>query len=509
MHDFGRADFSTQLPGQRLPRCTPVRTVYPYRLSLPECALTNFRVHIFGRLLVGLIKLSLATLCAAWLAGCTDEQPRPNLVLITVDTLRADRLGCYGADVATPHIDRLASEGTVFLNAASPMPSTRPAHFSILSSLYPRDHGVTSNALSLPPEIQTLPQLFETQGYRTGGFTGVGILAPGSGAERGFEVFQAPENGARSAREVVSEAIDWLSNDHNRPFFLWVHVYDPHLPYLPPDGTDIAAPPEIRSPGFSRTAIWPLLENNSGDLPRSLFDYALDLYRSEVEYVDRQLGGLLDTLRRRDDFERTAILLTADHGECFENGIFFEHGGCLGDGAIQVPLILRYPPAVAAPQRVETQVELVDIAPTLLEIADLTPPDEWAGKSLLNLDQTPHSIAYIQHTAWTDRALLERRSRREIFKSVAGAPLRPIETIEQFALRTPVWKYVLSPNGEELYNLEQDPGESAEVAADHPETLGDLRTLLRRWLAEHPGHTVATDETDSDLERTLEALGYL
>ena len=450
---------------------------------------------------------SLAVICGAWLSGCSDE--RPNIILITIDTLRADRLGCYGAEVATPHIDRLAREGATYLNAASPMPSTRPAHFSLLSSLYPRDHGVTSNALSLPPEIRTLPQIFEAHGYRTGGFTGVRILAPGSGAERGFETFLAPESGTRSAREVVSQSIDWLHSEDHQPFFLWIHLYDPHIPYRPPDGADSKPPPGIESRGFSRTAVWSLLEQNGGDLPGPLFDYALAQYRAEVEYVDRQLGTLLKTLRQRDDFERTAVLLTADHGECFENGIYFEHGGCLGDGAVKVPLILRYPSVVAANQRIEPQVELIDVAPTLLEIAALPRPDAWAGSSLLHLDRAPPRAAFIQHTVWNERALQERRSRHTVFKSVAGAPVRAPKTVEKMALRTPLWKYVLSASDEELYDLRLDPGERVDVADEHPETALELRSLLRRWLTEHPAQSVATEEADSDLEQTLEALGYL
>ncbi|MEM7581923.1 MAG: sulfatase [Acidobacteriota bacterium] len=447
--------------------------------------------------------------CAMLLSGCARE--RPNVVLITVDTLRADRLGSYGADSQTPEMDRLASEGAVFLNAASPMPSTRPAHFSLLASRYPRDHGVTSNALALAPEIQTLPEILLADGYRTGGFTGVAILAKGSGAARGFETFDAPRSGARPAGEVIPQALEWLESDEQGPFFLWVHVYDPHMPYGPPDGVEVETPPELASPAFSRAAIWPHLERHDGNLSRHLYDYALALYRAEVEYTDRQLGRLFDALRQRSDFERTAIVLTADHGECFENGFYFEHGGCLGDGATRIPLILRYPPAVPAQERIERQVELIDVAPTLLEIATLKPPAAWAGQSLLAADSSPERErpAFIQHTVWSERALRERRSRREVFRSIDGMPVSPIDSINRLALRTPSWKYHVSPMDEALYDLRTDPEERRNVASTHRETVAELRARLRRWLADHPTRTTEPAELDRELEKTLESLGYL
>ncbi len=453
--------------------------------------------------------LVLTWLCLPAL-GCLERAPEkpPNVVLVTVDTLRADRLGCYGAAPRTPEIDRLASQGALFTNAASPMPSTRPSHFSILTSLHPRAHGVTSNALSLPEEIVTLPEIFSAAGYRTAGFTGVKILAPGSGAERGFAVFDAPPTGRRTAEDVVTRAESWLgSAGDGEPFFLWLHVYDPHIPYAPPAGFAVE-PPTGFPANFSYQSVRPALEHTEGDVPQELLDYALAMYHGEVEYVDQQLGRLLRALADRQLLDETVVVFTADHGECFENGIYFEHGGCLFDGAVRVPLILRYPLAVAASQRLSRQVELLDVAPTLLELAGLEVPESFAGTSLL-AERRRGGAAFLQHPVYLERAVQARMERRSYLRSVTGELLKTVETAEKVALRTPSWKYILTGGEEELYDLENDPVERRNLAGERLEIVERLRPLLERWVRENPLERRAADELDEELERTLRSLGYL
>ncbi len=449
-------------------------------------------------------------LVAGSLAACNTEKPQPpNVLLITVDTLRADHLGCYGAATATPHVDRLAREGALFLNAASPMPSTRPAHFSLLTSLYPRQHGVLSNADSLAEGIVTLPQLFAAAGFRTAAFTGVKLLAPGSGAERGFVTFESPEKGHRIAEEVVPQARAWLrAHAGDGPFFLWLHVFDPHMPYAPPDRARIPRPDEL-PPGlseFSRPQIRSLLENSGGDLPPWLLEYALALYRAEVEYVDRQLGDLLATLDELSLTTDTLVAFTADHGECFGGGYYFEHGRCLFDGAVRVPLILRYPPAID-PGVVSRQVELLDVAPTLLTLAGLPTPSPFAGRSLLAAgDDRP---AFLQPPSYSDQATQARAERLEYLRSVAGEPVRDPEAGGHLALRTESWKYILTGAGGELYDLANDPQERTDLAGERPDVVRRFRPLLARWLKEHPPAPRTATEPDEELERTLRALGYL
>ncbi len=447
---------------------------------------------------------------AGLLAACGPPRPAPpNVLLITVDTLRADQLGCYGGAAATPHIDRLARQGTRFLNAASPMPSTRPAHFSLLTSLYPRQHGVLSNADSLAEGIVTLPQLFAAADYRTAAFTGVKLLAPGSGAERGFATFEAPEKGYRIAGEVVPEAREWLRSQDGGPFFLWLHLFDPHMPYAPPDGARISRPAKLPAAvtEFSRPQIRSLLEDRGGDLPRWLLDYARQLYRGEVEYVDRQLGELLATLDELDLAADTAVVFTADHGECFGNGYYFEHGRCLFDGAVRVPLIVRHPPAIDAGVEVRRQVELLDVAPTLLDLAGLPVPPQFSGRSLLAVgDRRP---AVVQPPVYGDTAARRRAERGLFLRSVAGQPLRDADAGGHLALRTESWKYILSGDREELYDLREDPQELSDLAGERPDVVRRLRPFLARWLKAHPAPPRDAAEPDAELQQTLRALGYL
>ncbi len=453
-----------------------------------------------------------AAVCQAACSPSESAKTRPNVLLITVDTLRADRLGCYGSTSAsTPAIDRLAREGTLFVNAAAPMPSTRPSHASILTSLYPRDHGVLSNAETLAEEITTLPELFAAAGYLTAAFTGVKLLARGSGMEKGFATFEAPEKGEhRIAGEVVAQAQRWLRSERGgRPFFLWLHVYDPHMPYAPPTPS-VTAPPELPADaaGFSRPPLRPLLERTGGDLPRSLLEYALAMYGAEVEYVDRQLAGLLATLREQDAMENTVLVFTADHGECFENGFYFEHGECLFEGAIRIPLLLRYPPAVTAGKRMEGQVELLDIAPTLLELAGLPAAPGFAGRSLLAPGDPTARVAFLQRPVYSPRAI-ERRQRREYLRSIAGEPLEASRNGRMAGLRTPSWKYITGDGSEWLYDLRTDPGERINLAGERPGLARKLRQHLELWMEEHPIPLRAPSDPDAELEKTLKALGYL
>ncbi len=448
---------------------------------------------------------------AVLLAACGPHRPGPpNVLLITVDTLRADQLGCYGAAATTPHVDRLAREGTLFLNAASPMPSTRPAHFSLLTSLYPRQHGVLSNADSLAEEVVTLPQLFAAAGYRTAAFTGVKLLAPGSGAERGFATFESTQKGHRIAEEVVPQARGWLrSHSGSGSFFLWLHLFDPHMPYAPPDGARVPRPAELPATvsEFSRPQIRSLLEDSGGDLPLWLLEYALELYRGEVEYVDRQLGDLLATLDELSLTTDTLVVFTADHGECFGNGYYFEHGRCLYDGAVRVPLILRYPPAIDAGVEVNRQVELLDVAPTVLALAGLPVPPPFAGRSLLAA--AGRRPAFLQPPVYSDKASRARAERLTYLRSVAGDPLRDTAAGDRLALRTEAWKYILGSSGGELYDLENDPREITDLAGERPDVVRRFRALIARWLEEHPPAPRGDDEPDEELKRTLRALGYL
>ncbi len=325
---------------------------------------------------------------ASALLACADEPSRTSFLLITVDTLRADALGSYGASPSvTPNLDRLASQSTVFENAAAPMPLTRPSHFSLLTSLYPREHGVMNNRIKLPDEHLTLAEILAEAGYRTGAFVAVGHLSEESGAGQGFEVIRAPKR-QRPANEVVDEALAWAGSlDGNDPFFLWVHVFDPHQPYEQIDAELGDVDPEMmkKLPSIDWSDLYTLADENEGDIPQEVLDHAQDLYRAEVAWVDQQLGRLLEGIASVRNPDDTFTVLTADHGECFEDGVFFDHSDCLLDGALRIPLMVRHPASFVAGKRVATQVSIVDVAPTILEAAGLSLPAEFSGSSLQSL----------------------------------------------------------------------------------------------------------------------------
>jgi choline-sulfatase len=435
------------------------------------------------------------------------------VILITIDTLRADRLGCYGGTVKTPNIDRLAREGLVFDNAACPMPQTRPSHFSIMTSLYPRQHGVVNNRIALPQKLVTLPELFRAAGYRTGGFVAVKLLDRDSGAAQGLETFVAPtESPQWTADHVVPRAVEWVDapDGRKKPFFLWLHLFDPHMPYAPPpryrpppDGPVAAELPIVSWEALSRVAV-----ARKGALPQAALERALDLYAGEIAFTDHWIGVLLKALDAHGLTDRTVIAFTADHGECFGHGIFFEHTTCLYDGAVRVPLVLRYPGRVPAGERRDVQVENLDIAPTLLALAGVKVPPPFQGRSLLRAGGD--GVAFLEHPLLQGGAADRRSHRSETLGSVAGQPLRPtLADDAPLGLRTPRWKYLRTGEQEELYDLDADPAETRNLAGQKPPALRLLEGRLQAWLDTHPLKIGDQSRISDELRETLRALGYL
>jgi arylsulfatase len=447
--------------------------------------------------------------------GCGGGQPArpPSLVLVTIDTLRADALGAYGAEgSATPNLDRLARESTVFLRALAPMPLTRPAHFSIFTARYPREHGVLNNRLALPHSETTLAERLRDAGLRTGAFVGVGLLAPGSGAEHGFEVLGAPRERRRDGEEVVRESLAWVrALPAGAPFFLWVHLFDPHLPYAPP--------PELRTgldPELARTLPsvgWKELEAaaraHGGDVPREILDHARRLYAGEVASVDRLVGALLEGIEAARDREHLAVLFTADHGECFEGGVYFEHSDCLREGALRVPLFVRHA-SFPAGLRVATPVSLVDVAPTLLRLAGSEPPAGLSGRPLQDLLAGDSERYVLVQYPLYQREIEGRLGRQAAIRSVAGEPVAPIlVATERVGIAGPRWKYLRTLEGgaasEELFAVDD---RREEPAALDPALREELAARLDDLLAERPLRILDAGRINPELLETLRALGY-
>jgi len=283
----------------------------------------------------------------------------PNLLLVTIDTLRADHVGVYGAaNARTPTLDALATRGVRFEHAQSPVPLTGPSHATILTGLYPPRHGVRDNIVfPLDPRHKTLASRLKTEGYRTAAFVGAYPVAAAFGFRQGFDTFsenfkESPIPGAgaqRPANEVVDDTLGWLAKPGDGPFFLWMHLYDPHAPYDPPEPY--------------RT------------------EFAGRLYDGEVAFADTQLGRVFDWLRSSGHDADTVVAVLADHGESLGEHGELTHAVLIYEATLHVPFLLAGP-GVPRGTTVSARVTTVDVAPTLLRLLGREPTAEMTGRDL-------------------------------------------------------------------------------------------------------------------------------
>jgi arylsulfatase len=454
----------------------------------------------------------LAVLLPA-LAGCGGRSPRPDLVLVTIDTLRAQSLGAYGGTEArTPNLDRLARASVLYEAATSPLPETRPAHFSLFTARLPQQHGSTSNSVTLADAEITLAEVLSARGYDTAGFVGCTLLDERSGAQQGFAAFDGGDELTRPASEVVGAARRWLAQRRGArrrdgtPFFLWVHLFDPHMPYAPPAPFD--SPREGEAPAITGPYLEQVARANSGDVPAPVLARARRLYHGEVEYADQQVGLLLAELGR---LPRPPLLaVTADHGECFANGTYFDHSGCLYQEAIAVPLLLHWPGELPAGARVTPVVSTVGLAPTLLRLAGIdTPPELGAPPLPLPGEPAAERTAFFQLPLYPPREVVNRLRVVATMRSVAGRPTRPPSAAKpQIGARRGSWVYLRRGGDEELYDLARDAEQARSLASAHPRRLRQLRRASREWLRRHP-LPEPSGEISPETRRQLEALGYL
>jgi arylsulfatase A-like enzyme/predicted Zn-dependent protease len=409
----------------------------------------------------------LAILLSIALPGChhlsTAGAGVADVLLITVDTARADKFSYAGpSSVPTPNIDALAAEGTAFLQAVSPAPITLVAHASLLTGRLPIDHGVRNNGTyRLGPEAVSLAELLQERGYRTAAFVGAAVLDSRYGLDQGFDhydddVYENKHHPERRGEIVVARALGWLRQAGDERTFLWVHLFDPHSPYEPPQ------PERARHPNVP--------------------------YDGEIAYVDRVVGDLLQGYRELGRFDRALIVFTSDHGESLGEHGEESHGVFVYDATVRVPLVIRSP-GLGAGHRVEAQVQLVDVLPTVAELARIPAPERLRGRSLVPLARG--------RKAASSPAYLESLFPEENF---GWSRLEGV--------RSDDWKLVIGVEPE-LYHLESDARETRDLAADQPERLAALTALLRSDFAEKDRTDAQTVELDEVSRRELEALGYL
>jgi len=429
-----------------------------------------------------------------------------------IDTLRADKLGCYGNPRGlTPAIDRLARDGVVFERACAHSPWTLPSVATLLTSLHPQEHGaggwldLSGLAAGRPTrprfhgldfEIETVAERFHDAGYATAAVVNVDFLAESFGLTQGFEHVDArwsdDNRDVRTAAETTASALDWLSGNRRRPFFLMVHYFDPHAVYAPPPAfrRRFAAPQDRASDAFVFGTRQDLLRLRSGriGLDRAVVERAERLYDGEIAYTDHEIGRLLAGLDELGLTASTLVVVTADHGEEFLDHGGFEHGHTLYDELLRVPLILRLP-SLLPPRRIARRVRLIDVAPTLCELTGVPAAESFAGRSLLAPEAELSDRPVLAHgNFWGPPGM-----------SWYSGPYKLILTPD--AAGTP---------SAELYLPAEDPGERRDLSSVAPQVVRRLTAELReqrRWLGARARGTEI--ELDPQQRRRLRALGYL
>jgi arylsulfatase A-like enzyme/Flp pilus assembly protein TadD len=392
-----------------------------------------------------------------------------NVLLITLDTTRADRLGCYGyPDAQTPNLDFLATNGIQFLNAYCQVPLTCPSHCSILTGTYPMYHQVRNNGTYyLAPEIQTLAEVLKTSGLETSAFVSSFTVDSRFGLDQGFDVYDdllSPDqtfkalNSERRADAVYASFSRWLDEREDGRFFSWVHFFDPHIPYDPP--------------------------SHYGE------EFAENPYDGEIAFMDFYVGKILEKLRAEDLLEKTLIVVAGDHGEAFGEKQEKGHGVFIYESTMRVPLIFYAPINLPQGQRIEARARLIDIMPSILDFLNIPVTEDIQGVSLL-----PH---------------MEGRTKADLSSYIESFyPRENYGWSQLVGLIDGDWKYIKAPK-QELYNLEQDPWEETNLILDEVKVAQEIKEKLEALIEESISQRVAEKRSLSSEERErLRSLGYI
>lgn len=456
---------------------------------------------------------------AAAVTACGNESEssgRLNVLLVVLDTARADKLGSYGHEGGlTPRLDELAGQGARFEHVTAHAPWTLPSTASLLTSLHPQEHGAGGSLdltplsegkppkirfSALPSAVETVAETFRDAGWRTGAVVNVDFLDEGFGLTQGIDDVDARwyESNAevRSATETTDQALRWMGQraQLDEPFFLLAHYFDAHAVYAPPAEyrRAFAAPQDRDSESFvfGTRAHMLMLRSDRLELEPAILARAERLYEAELAYIDAEVGRLLDGLDALGLADDTVVLLTADHGEEFLDHGGFEHGHTLYDELVRVPLLVRLPGLVRAGTVVDAAAGLIDVAPTLCELAGIEAPRAFAGHSLvpaLRGEAVPSRPQLAHGNFW-------------------GEPLT--------SWTSGRWKLIVIPDGAgerlELYDLDADPLERTDLSATDPERASALRAELTAVTTHLAARAAGEDvELDEAMRARLRALGYL
>lgn len=427
----------------------------------------------------------------------------PNIVVITLDTLRADRLGTYGYFRDTsPSLDQFARESVVFDRCLAPMATTLPSHTTLFTGTYPIEHGILANVqhggyrFKTSSRLRSFAEMARDAGYQTAGFISAAPLKIGTGIEAGFQTYDQPNaNKERSAGATTQAALKWLTQRDNGPYFLWVHYFDPHEPYAAPPPFDSMFKADDQLEEYlSKRRFFEQAPRPTGRLVQA--KPANDAYDGEVRYMDEQVGRLLDHLRNLDRWTETIVVILGDHGEglCQHN----EAGhGYIYDEQLHVPLMMRIPNH--QPRRIAIVMSIADVLPTLLGMTPELPFPEFTAQA---------SGANVLASDYTARPVFAQNSVRN----------RSDHQQPTYAMTEDDWKFVYQVGGQSaLYHLKNDPFELENVYDRFSEIAESRKQQILARIAEYQdramqfkeGENQTPEPLDPRLVEELRGLGYV
>jgi len=472
---------------------------------------------------------ALVLLSWCGLPGCGDsgKDGPVSVLMISIDTLRQDHLSYAGYSRPTsPRIDRLAGESAQFLHAFAPRGQTWPSLTSVMTGLHPISHGVRHNGEMLQGGIPTLAELLQERGYRTGAFLTNYCHAPNRGFEKKevLQILDKPHHVWDTA--MTEQAVEWLGqNRSGEPFFLWLHLVSPHADFDPPSPYDTMFDPDYQGTisGSRERHLDSIVLGDLEVTPRDV-EHIVALYDGEVAFVDSLVGRVLDALSAAGLDDETLVVFLADHGEeLLDHHNYLYHGCSIYDSVLRVPLLFRLPDRKLAGKRIEGQVSLVDVLPTVLEMVSSPKAEGLDGESLVPLMKEGGARAIVR-SEWA-RSLGDPRLGEDPAVETRGRRPKRI-----YGIRTDRFKYIYNPGGvvadnrpfelkpgsgiryaeEELYDIQADPGETRNLAGELPDVARALSDEIRRWLDPALRRVLGPGElAGEEAMKALEALGYL
>lgn len=464
-------------------------------LLLEGETLPYFKRYIFLLLISGFL-----------LGGCS-KAPFPNVILITIDTLRPDHLSSYGySRLTSPNIDQIASEGIIFENAIAQSSWTLPSVASILTSRFPSELGMVHSFSKFRKNSLRIATILKENGFQTAAFVSSGHISAKRGFDEGFEVFE--DSGNERAMSINERVFKWLSQRSKKkeakPFFLWVHYFDVHSDYDAPPPFDKVFDKTFSNQEIGRTDyLLNIIKNGLNLSPAEVSNIQL-LYDREINYADHHIGNLLESLRNQQVLENSILIIGADHGDEFMEHGKLLHALTLYDELIRVPLIIRYPKKLSKGTRISEVVQNLDIVPTVLDLLAIdTSGFQCKGRSLLPLIEGTEEVEPFSFS--------ETQPQANLVKDTEGWPEELFKRL--YMIRTSKKKLIHDQKNQswEMFDLVKDPGEKLNMYSENIMPDNDLKSALVTWEKSLENNFSKYEEIEKggDEIKKLRALGYL